>query len=169
MKRLNALPVMIVLAGACSLAQAAADFTTIRRAEADLNDNVPLFITTFNLPSTVYQVDSTANSAVLTLDVFSSQYFFNRVYVNPPTHSCTANQNDANEAAAIGYLQSHADINMQNEWAVNHITFSSALLLPGTNVLLVCNRTSTGDAGSGVTGLDAMAVRNIELQFHNTK
>ena len=94
------------------------------------------------------------------------EYNFNEVYLNPPTTVCTDNATDANQVASVGTLQEHDDTNMKGEWATNHIAFSSSLLEPGTNQLMVCIRTVGGEAGPGVGNLDNIGVRSVVLHYH---
>jgi hypothetical protein len=171
MKSSYALPVMLALSLAAAGARADADFTTLQRAQSNLDDSTPSLVVSFTLPSNVNVRPTLANSAVLDLDVLGSTFFFNRAYINPPSTTCGSNVNDPNESRAVGYLQAHQDVFLSNEWATNHITLAGNDLLPGANVLLVCIRDSTGNAGSGVTNLDAIGVRNVTLQYHtlNTK
>lgn len=150
------------------LAQAAADFTTVRRSQANLDDATPRLLLSFTLPTTLNRSSSIANSAVLNMEVFGSEYNFNEIYVNPPTTVCTANDTDANQANSIGLINEHDDINMKAEWAANQIAFSSALLKTGTNQIMVCIRSETGGAGSGVGNLDNISVRSMVLHYHTT-
>jgi hypothetical protein len=167
MRSSYALPTMLALSLACAGAHAGPDFTTLQRGEVDINDSAPSFAVTFTLPADVNLRPTLENSVVLDLDVGGSTFFFNRAYINPPSTTCGTNANDPNESGAVGYLQSHRDIFLSNEWATNHITLAANMLIPGTNTLLICARDSTG----GVTppGLDAISVRNITLQYHTLK
>jgi hypothetical protein len=165
MKLLKAIPVMLVLAAGWTCANAAADFVTVQRGQSNLDDSVPRFLRTFTLAS-VNRSSSIANSAVLDLDVGASEYNFNEVYINPPTTVCTSNGTDANQAASIGFLQEHDDTNLRVEWAANHIAFSSSLLQAGTNTVMICVRSATGEAGQGVGNLDNVSLRSIVLHYH---
>jgi hypothetical protein len=157
---------LVALIAASSFAHAAADFTTIRRTQINLDDNSPRLLVSFTLPSTVNLSSSIANSAVLDLEVAGSQFDFNEVYINPPTTTCTANSTDANQPASIGLLGEHDDTNMASEWAANHIAFSSSLLKAGSNQVMVCIRSATGGAGSGVGNLDNISLRSVVLHHH---
>jgi hypothetical protein len=165
MKFLKTLPVMLVLAAGWTCANAAAEFVVVQRGQSNLSDSVPQLVRTFTLAS-VNRSSSIANSAVLTLEVGGSEYNANEVYINPPTTVCTSNGTDANQAASIGLLQEHDDTNLRTEWATNHIAFSSSLLQVGTNTLMICIRSVTGEAGPGVGNLDNMSVRSAVLQYH---
>lgn len=95
----------------------------------------------------------------------------NEVYINPPTTVCTANSTDATQAGSLGFLHEHDDANQKFEWDVNHIAFDSSKLRTGTNqvnTLLICIRSSTGQAGPGVGNLDNIGVRSIVLHYHTT-
>jgi hypothetical protein len=163
MKVLQAIPALVLLAAGWTCAHATAHFVTIQRVQTNLGDTVPGQVSTFLLPTAVTQSTATAFSAVLDLAVFGSTYGYNEVYINPPTSVCTDNDADANQAASIGMLQKHEDSNLQNEWAENHIAFSSALLLPGVNRIMFCVRNSTG----GLDGnLDNIGLKSIVLSYH---
>jgi len=164
----KSIPVVLVLAAAWSCAQAAADFTTIRRSTADLNDSTPQLLVNFTMPSTVNRSSSTANSAVLDVEINQAEYNYNRVYINPPTTVCTDQDTDANASASIGYLQEHDDINLKTEWATNHFVFSSALLKSGSNTLMICIRSETGGVGTGAGNLDDVSVRGMVLHYHTS-
>lgn len=163
-------PSKILLAAALAtssmLAAAAGDFTTIRRSQFDMSDSVPTLLVSFTLPSTVNRSSSTSNSAVLDLEALGSEFNYNEIYVNPPTTVCTSNDTDANQAASIGTLLEHDDTNLKGEWAANHKAFSSALLLSGTNQLMFCIRSVSGEAGPNVGNLDNVSVRSIVLHYH---
>ena len=154
-----------------SLANAAGDFTVLKNStQFTMNDPNPSKVIIFTLPSTVRPSLASADSAVLDLEVKHSQFDFNEVYINPPTTVCTADGvTDANQAGSIGILQEHDDINLKEEWATNHMTFSSNKLLPGVNKMLICIRNSTGSAGPNVGNLDFIAVRNVVLHYHTTQ
>ncbi len=166
MKLFKTLPVLMLLAAGWSCAQAAADFTTIRRATATLDDGTPRLLVSFTLPANVNLSSSIANSAVLDLEALGSEYNYNEVYINPPTTVCTNNGTDANEPGSIGMLQEHDDTNLNSEWATNHFALSSALLRAGTNQLMICIRSTTGDAGSGVGNLDNVSIKAAVLHYH---
>ncbi len=151
-----------------SLANAAADFTTIRRSQADLSDTTPSLVVNFTLPSTVNLSSSTSNSAVLDLEALQSEFNYNEVYINPPTTVCTSDATDANQAGSIGFLIEHDDTNAKTEWAANHKVFSSALLRSGSNTLMICIRSLSGEAGPNVGNLDNVSVRGIVLHYHTT-
>jgi len=161
--------VFLALAAGWSCANAAADFTTIRRTQTNLNDSVPRLLVTFTLPSTVNRSSSTSNSAVLDIDALESEYNFNEIYVNPPTTTCTDNGEDANQAASLGFLHEHDDDNMKTEWDSNHISFSSSLLDIGVNTLMICVRNETGSVGTGAGNLDNVSVKGIVLHYHTTQ
>jgi hypothetical protein len=165
MKFLKTLPVMLVLAAGATCANAAADFVVLQRGQSNLSDAAPQLVRTFTLAS-VNRSSSVANSAVLLLDVDGSEYNYNEVYINPPTTVCTSNGTDANQAGSIAYLKEHDDTNMRSEWATNHIAFSSSLLQAGTNTLLICVRSATGEAGPGVGNLDNISVKSAVLHYH---
>lgn len=148
------------------VAQAASEFTTIRRTQVNLSDGSPRLLATFVLPANVNLSTSTANSAVLQMEVLGSTFDFNEVYVNPPTTTCVANDTDANQSRSIGFLQEHDDTSLRNEWATNHIAFSSGFLRAGSNTLMVCIRSETGGAGPSVGNLDNISLRSIVLHFH---
>jgi hypothetical protein len=154
------------LLASVSLVHAAADFTTIRRTTLALNDATPRLLLSFTLPANVNRSSSIANSAVLNLEVLGSEFNFNEVYINPPTTVCTSDATDANQAGSIGFVLEHDDINMKSEWAANQKAFSSALLLAGTNQIMLCIRSVTGEAGPGVGNLDNVSVRSIVLHYH---
>lgn len=160
----------IILAAALAtsslLASAASDFIGIRRSQADMSDSVPTLLINFTLPNNVNRSSSTSNSAVLYLEALGSEYNYNEIYINPPTTVCTSNGTDANQAGSIGTLQEHDDTNLKTEWAANHKAFSSALLLAGTNQLMFCIRSISGEAGSSVGNLDNVSVRSIVLHYH---
>lgn len=158
----------LLLATAASTSQAAADFTTIRRTQANLDDNTPRLLVSFTLPTTVNRSSTIANSAVLVLEALGSEYNRNEVYINPPTTVCTADSTDANQAGSVGLLQEHDDTNLRTEWAANHIAFSSSLLKAGTNQLMICIRNETGGAGPGVGNLDNVGIRGAVLHYHTT-
>ena len=166
MKLLKAIPVMLVLAAGWTCANAAADFVTLQRGQSNLDDSVPRLLRSFTLAS-VNRSSTIANSAVLDLEVGASEYNFNEIYINPPTTVCTSNGTDANQAASIGFLQEHDDTNLRGEWAANHIAFSSSLLQAGTNTVMICIRSETGEAGPGVGNLDNVSVRSMVLHYHN--
>jgi len=166
MRVLKAIPVAIALAAAWSCANAAADFTTIRRTQVNLNDASPRLLVNFTLPADLNTSSSTANSAVMDLEVLGSEFNFNEVYVNPPTTVCTDNGTDANQAGSVGLLQEHDDTNLKTEFATNHMAFSSGLLQAGSNQLMICIRSISGDAGSGVGNLDDIGVRSVVLHYH---
>jgi hypothetical protein len=100
------------------------------------------------------------------LEVLGSEFNYNEVYINPPTTVCTSNDTDANQAGSIGFLLEHDDANLKSEWAANQKAFSSSLLLAGTNRLLICIRSATGEAGPSVGNLDNISVRGITLFYH---
>jgi hypothetical protein len=154
------------LATSSILASAAGDFTTIRRSQFDMSDAVPTLLVSFTLPNNVNRSSSTSNSAVLDLEALGSEFNNNEIYVNPPTTVCTSNDTDANQAASIGTLLEHDDTNLKGEWAANHKAFSSALLLAGTNQLMICIRSIAGEAGPSVGNLDDVSVRSIVLHYH---
>lgn len=154
------------LAAASMLASAAGDFTTIRRSQFDMSDSVPTLLVNFTLPSNVNRSSSTSNSAVLDLEALGSEFNYNEIYINPPTTVCTSNATDANLAGSIGFVQEHDDTNLKVEWATSHKAFSSALLLAGTNQLMFCIRSVTGEAGPNVGNLDDLSVRSIVLHYH---
>jgi hypothetical protein len=156
---------MLVLAAGWTCANAAADFVVVQRGQSNLSDSVPQFVRTFTLAS-VNRESSIANSAVLLLDVGGAEYNYNEVYINPPTTVCTSNGTDANQAGSIGYLKEHDDTNLRGEWTTNHIAFSSSLLQAGTNTLLICIRSATGEAGPGVGNLDNVSVKSAVLHYH---
>jgi hypothetical protein len=166
MKLLKAIPVMLVLAAGWTCANAAADFITVQRGQSNLDDSVPRFLRSFTLPTAVNRSSTIANSAVLDLEVGGSEYNFNEIYINPPTTVCTSNGTDANQAASIGALQEHDDTNLRVEWAANHIAFSSSLLKAGTNTVMICVRSETGEAGQGVGNLDNVSLRSMVLHYH---
>jgi hypothetical protein len=114
----------------------------------------------------VNRSSSTSNSAVLDLEALGSEFNYNEIYINPPTTVCTSNDTDANQAGSIGFLLEHDDTNLKSEWAANHKAFSSALLLAGTNQLMFCVRSISGEAGSSVGNLDNVSVRSIVLHYH---
>jgi hypothetical protein len=154
-----------LIAGA-SLAHAAADFTTIRRTVLNLDDATPRLLVTFTRPANVNLSTSTANSAVLVLEVLGSEYNYNEVYINPPTTVCTSNATDANQAGSVGFVNEHDDTNLRTEWATNHRAFSSGLLQAGSNQIMLCIRSATGEAGPGVGNLDNVSVRSVILHYH---
>jgi hypothetical protein len=168
MRVLKALPIVMLLAAGWSAAHAAADFVTIRRTQTNLDDTTSRYLVSFTLPSNLNRSSSTANSAVLDLEALGVEFNFTEAYINPPTTVCTANSTDANQAGSIGMLQEHDDTSLKTEWAANHIAFSSALLQTGTNELMVCIRSETGAAGSGVGNLDNVSLRSIVLHYHTT-
>lgn len=165
MKFSKTLPVMLVLAAGWTCANAAADFVVVQRTQSNLSDSAPQLVRTFTLAS-VNRSSSIANSAVLLLDVGGAEYNYNEVYINPPTTVCTSNGTDANQAGSIGYLKEHDDTNLRTEWGTNHIAFSSSLLQAGTNTLLICVRSATGEAGPGVGNLDNVSVKSAVLHYH---
>jgi hypothetical protein len=165
---LKTIPLAALIAAA-SFVHAAADFTTIRRTQINLDDNSPKLLVSVTLPLTVNRSSSIANSAVLDLEVAGSQFDFNEVYINPPTTTCTDNSTDANQAASIGMLGEHDDTNMAVEWAANHIAFSSSLLQPFSSVLMVCIRDEFGNVGSGAGNLDNISLRSVVLHYHTTQ
>lgn len=154
------------LASASMFASAAGDFTTIRRSQFVMSDTVPTLLVEFTLPSNVNLSASTSNSAVLAFEALGSEFNYNEVYINPPTTVCTSNATDANQAGSIGFLLEHDDTNLKVEWAANHKAFSSALLQAGTNQLMFCVRSVTGEAGPNVGNLDNVTVRSIVLHYH---
>ena len=154
------------LATSSMLASAAGDFIGIRRSQTDMSDSAPTLLINFTLPSNVNRSSSTASSAVLDLEALGSEFNFNEIYINPPTTVCTSNDTDANQAGSIGFLLEHDDANAKTEWAANHKAFSSALLLAGTNQLMICVRSITGAAGPSVGNLDNVSVRSIVLHYH---
>jgi len=162
----KAIPVVLALAAGWSCAYAAADFTTIRRTQISLNDASARLLINFTLPANLNTSSSTSNSAVLDLEALGSEFNFNEIYINPPTTVCTDNGTDANQVASIGFVQEHDDTNLKTEWAANHIAFSSGLLQTGTNQLMICIRSITGDAGSGVGNLDDVSFRSVVLHYH---
>ena len=166
MKLLKAIPVMLVLAAGWTCANAAADFVTVQRGQSNLDDSVPRFLRNFALAS-VNTSSTIANSAVLDLEVGASEYNYNEVYINPPTTVCTSNGTDANQAASIGFLQEHDDTHLRGVWAAIHIALSSSLLQAGTNTVMICIRSATGEAGPGVGNLDNVSVRSMVLHYHN--
>lgn len=159
---------LVALIAASSFAHAAADFTTLRRTQINLDDNSPRWLFSFTLPSTVNRSSSIADSAVVDLEVAGSQFDFNEVYINPPTTTCTSNDTDANQSASIGLLGEHDDIHLAGEWAANHIAFSSSLLKAGSNQIMVCIRGETGGVGSGAGNLDNISLRSVVLHYHTT-
>ncbi|HEY9023631.1 MAG TPA: hypothetical protein VIP05_04960 [Burkholderiaceae bacterium] len=169
MNVLKALPVMLALAAAWSCANAAADFVVVQRGTSDLGDTAPTFLRSFTLPTNVNRSGTIANSAVLDLEVFGSEYAFNEVYINPPPDAvCTADgSGDPNQSASIGHLQPHGDDHLKNEWATNHIAFSSGLLNTNgtTNKVMICVRDIFGNL---VSNLDNISVRSIVLHYHTT-
>jgi hypothetical protein len=170
MRVLKAIPLFIALTAGASCAFAAADFVTIRRTQIDVNDAAPRLLLNFTLPSTVNTSSSTANSAVLDIEIDGSEFDDNEAYVNPPTTTCTDNgSGDANQAASVGILQEHDDANLKTEWATNHMTFSSALLKSGTNQLMICIRNTSGQVGTGAGNLDDIIVRNAVIHYHTTQ
>lgn len=154
------------LAATSMLASAAGDFTGIRRSQSDMSDSVPTLLISFTLPNNVNRSSSTSNSAVLALEALGSEFNYNEIYINPPTTVCTSNATDANQAASIGMLQEHDDDHLKGEWAANHKAFSSALLLAGTNQVMFCVRSVSGEAGPNVGNLDNVSVRSIVLHYH---
>jgi hypothetical protein len=162
----NRILLAVALATSSMLASAAGDFTTIRRSQFDMSDTVPTLLVNFTLPNNVNVSSSTSNSAVLDLEALGSEFNYNEIYVNPPTTVCTSNATDANQAGSIGDLLEHDDTNLKGEWAANHKAFSSALLLPGTNQLMFCIRSVSGEAGPNVGNLDNVSVRSIVLHYH---
>jgi len=169
MKASKTLAVLIALAAGASSAFAAADFTTIRRLQTNLGDSVPKLLVSFTLPNTLNESSSTANSAVLDLEALGAEYNFNEIYVNPPTTTCTDNSEDANQAASLGMINEHDDINLKGEWGGNHMVFSSSLLAVGTNQIMICVRNETGNVGTGSGNLDNVGVRGIVLHYHTTQ
>jgi len=170
MRVLKAIPVAIALATGWSCANAAADFTTVRRTQVSLNDASPRLLVNFTLPSNVDVSTSTANSAVLDVEALGSEFNNNEVYVNPPTTVCTDDgSTDANQPASIGDVQEHDDSSLKTEWAANHIAFSSGLLQTGTNQLMICIRSIAGEAGSGAGNLDDVSLRSIVLHYHTSQ
>jgi len=168
MNVLKLLPVATLLVAGWSGAHAAADFITIQRSQSNLSDTTPRLLVSFTLPATLNRSSTTANSAVLDLDVLGAEYNYNEIYVNPPTDVCNSNTTDGNQPASLGFLREHDDDNLRTEWATNHITFSSALLLAGSNELMVCIRASDGDAGPTVGNLDNISVKNVVLHYHTS-
>lgn len=154
-----------LLAGT-SLAHAAADFTTIRRSTLSLDDSSPRLLISFTLPANVNLSSSTANSAILDLEVLGSEYNYNEIYINPPTTVCTSNATDANQAGSVGFVNEHDDTNLNGEWTTNHKAFSSGLLQAGSNQIMLCIRSVTGGAGPGVGNLDNISTRAIVLHYH---
>ncbi len=169
MKVFKVLPVVMLLAAGWSCANAAADFITIKRPQVFLGDATPKLVIDFTLPSGVNRSSAVSNSAVLDLDAQGVLFPFNEMYINPAsTATCSDNDNDAtNQPASIGFLREHADDNLQSEWAVNHIAFSSALLKDNaTNQLMICARNSTGDSSAG--NQDDFAVKSIVMSYHTS-
>jgi hypothetical protein len=164
---LKTIPLAALIA-ASSFAHAAADFTTIRWRQVNLDDNVPKLLVSFTLPFTVNRSSSLANSAVLDLEVLESKNNFNEVYINPPTTTCTDNDTDANQSASIGMLGEHDDIHMLGEWAANHIAFPSSLLQPIINQLMVCIRDEFGNVVLGGGSMDNISLRSVVLHYHTT-
>jgi len=169
MNALRAFPVLVALVAGGSSAFAAADFTTIRRTQVNLNDTTPKLLVNFTMPGTLNRSSSTSNSAVLDLEVLESEYNFNEVYINPPTTTCTDNGEDANQAASLGFVHEHDDDNMKTEWDANHLVFSSSLLQTGTNQLMICVRNELGNVGAGSGNLDNVSVRGVVLHYHTTQ
>lgn len=167
MNVLKSLPLVLALAAGWSSAHAAADFTTVWRGRLELNDATPRLYKNFTLPSNVNRSSSGPNSAVLDLEVMGSQFNYNEVYINPAQDPvCTDDAEDAHQSVSVDMLQDHDDPEMRDEWATNHITFSSALLKAGSNQIMICARNMNGDASQG--DLDDMSVRSIVLHFHTT-
>jgi hypothetical protein len=154
------------LATSSMLASAAGDFVTVSRSQTNLSDSAPRLLINFTLPSNVNRSSSTANSAVLDLEALGVEFNYIEAYINPPTTVCTSNDTDANQAASIGFLLEHDDASLKTEWAANHKAFSSALLLAGTNQLMICVRNISGQAGANVGNLDNVSVRSIVLHYH---
>jgi len=154
------------LATSSMLASAAGDFIAVSRSQTNLSDSAPRLLINFTLPSNVNRSSSTANSAVLDLEALGVEFNHIEGYINPPTTVCTSNDTDANQAASIGFLLEHDDANLKTEWAANHKAFSSALLLAGTNQLMICVRNISGAAGPSVGNLDNVSVRSIVLHYH---
>ena len=152
-----------------SMVYAAADFMTIRSRQFKMNDAAPKLVVSFTLPDSVNRSTSTVNSAVLDLEAGHSEFNFNEVYINPPTTVCTSNDTDANQAGSIGFLQEHDDAGLRFEVAANHKAFSSALLKAGTNQIMICVRSVSGEAGPGVGNLDNVTVRSVVLHYHTTQ
>ena len=154
------------LLASTSLAQAAADFATLRSASSlGLNDTTPSRVINFTLPATV----STSSYSVLDFEVLGSEFNYNEIYVNPPTTVCTSDSTDANQSGSVGYLQEHDDDNLKTEWATNHIVFPSSKLLAGANKVLICVRSAAGNAGNGAGNIDDISVRSMVLHYHNTQ
>ncbi len=168
MRVLKALPVVMLLAAGWSCANAAADFITLQRSQANLDDVTPRLLVNFTLPNTLDRSTTPSNSAVLDLDALGVVFNFNEVYVNPPTTVCTPNDTDGNQPASLNFLREHDDDNLSGEWAANHIAFSSGLLLTGTNQLMICVRSVTGDAGPQAGNLDNVSVKSIVLHYHTS-
>jgi hypothetical protein len=169
MRVFKVLPVAMLLAAGWSCANAAADFITIKRTQTFLGDTTPKLVIDFTLPSGLNRSGSASNSAVLALDAEGVEFPSNEIYVNPAsTATCSDNDNDAtNQPSSLGFLRKHADDNLKNEWAVNHIAFSSALLLDNaTNKLMICARNEDGDSSAG--NLDNFAVKSIVLHYHTS-
>jgi hypothetical protein len=167
MKVSKALPVVLLLAAGWSCANAAADFIGIRRSQTDLTDVTPSMVVNFTLPTSLNRSTSTASSAVLDLEAKQVEFNLNEIYINPASTICSDDDNDGtNQPNSIGFLLEHDDINLKTEWATNHIAFSSALLKTGTNQLLICSRSETGDSSSGNN--DDLSVRSIVLHYHTS-
>lgn len=172
MKALKAIPILAALAAGCSLAHAAADFKIIRLSKADLSDAAPKLVISFTLPSNVNLSSSTSNSAVLDFEALGVQFNHDEAYINASGDSsptCTDDgTEDANQTHSIGFLQEHDDTNLKNEWATNHLVFSSALLQAGTNYLTICTRSEAGNVGGGSGNLDDVSVRSMALHYHTS-
>jgi hypothetical protein len=169
MNALKAIPVLVGLAAAWSGANAAADFSTIRRTQTNLSDSTPKLLVNFTLPADLNRSSSTSNSAVLDLEALGVEYNYDEVYVNPPTTTCTDNGEDANQAASLGMLDEHDDANLKTEWTTNHMVFSSSLLEAGVNQLMICVRSDVGNVGAGAGNLDDLSVKGIVVHFHTTQ
>jgi hypothetical protein len=166
MRVLKSLPVVMLLAAGWSCANAAADFVTIQRSQANLDDVTPRLLVNFTLPTDLNRSSSTANSAVLDLDALGVEFNFTEIYVNPLSTTCTDNDTDVNQAQSLNFLREHDDDNLKTEWAANHIAFSSGLLTTGTNQLMICARSEVGDSTAG--NIDNVSVKSIVLHYHTS-
>jgi hypothetical protein len=162
MKLLKTISLAVLLAAGWSCANASSHFVTIQKGTSTLS-NAAGWSRTFDLPGNVNLDGSIANSAVLDLEVKGSTFKHNEVFINPSSSTCKPDGPGDNTPSA-GNLQEHDDDFMRNEWATNHMTFSSSSLLPGTNTLMICTRDSSG----GLTGnVDNITIGSIVLHYHS--
>jgi hypothetical protein len=143
-------------------------FLVIRHGPAALVDATPQLLVNFTLPANVNRTNTISNYAVLDLVVRQSEFDFNEVYINPPFAICTDNNPDPNQAASVGLLDEHDDVNLKGENTTNHFTLNPSLLRAGNNVLMVCIRSLTGAVGQAAGNLDDINVRSVVLYYHTT-